>query len=113
MPTIDIHTHIVPREWEEWGARHGGTRWPRLVHERPGCATLYQGEAFFRSLTDAAFDPVRRLADMARLGIGPAAIPRPPREYARLLYFDRADLPEATRARLLGENALAFLGLSR
>ena len=76
--TVDVHTHIIPRDWEDWGRRHGGNRWPRLVHEAPGCATLYQGGAFFRTLTDAAFDPGRRLADMDRLGIDRQLLSPPP-----------------------------------
>jgi aminocarboxymuconate-semialdehyde decarboxylase len=75
---IDLHTHIVPARWEDWAARHGGGRWPRLVPRDACHATLMTGEQVFREITDQAWSPARRLEDMDRLGIDRQVLSPPP-----------------------------------
>lgn len=76
---IDLHTHIFPRGWEDFAARFGGDRWPRLVGDPGAACKLYVGETFNRTLTPHAFDPARRIEDMDRTGIARQLLsPAPP-----------------------------------
>ena len=77
--TIDVHTHILPPGWEDFAARFGGDRWPRLVGDPATQCQLYVGSIFNRNLGPEAFDPARRLEDMDRRGIGRQLLsPAPP-----------------------------------
>src|SRR6185436_20320068 len=75
---VDVHTHIVPAQWEDWAARYGGGRWPRLVMKDACHATIMTGDQFFRDVTDQAWSPTRRIEDMDRLGIDVQALSPPP-----------------------------------
>jgi aminocarboxymuconate-semialdehyde decarboxylase len=66
---IDVHTHILPPGWEDFAARFGGDRWPRLVGDPAARCQLYVGQRFNRHLGPTAFDPARRVEDMDRRGI--------------------------------------------
>lgn len=75
----DLHTHLVPPAWEDFAARYPGGPWPRLVRSgEPGRGTLMTGDRVFREITDQAWDPGRRLEDMARRGIDVQALSPPP-----------------------------------
>ena len=74
----DLHTHIVPPRWEDFAARYGGGRWPRLVPEADCRGTLMTGDQFFRAIDERSWNPARRLEDMARLGIDRQAVSPPP-----------------------------------
>ncbi|MBI2204296.1 MAG: amidohydrolase family protein [Candidatus Rokubacteria bacterium] len=76
---IDVHTHIFPSGWDDFAARHGGDRWPRLVGDPAGTCKLYLGQTFNRNLGPNSFDPVRRIEDMDRTGIALQLLsPAPP-----------------------------------
>jgi len=75
---IDLHTHVVPPRWEDFAARWGGGRWPRLVPRDACRATLMTGDTVFRELTDQAWSAERRLEDMDRLGIDRQVLSPPP-----------------------------------
>ena len=75
---IDLHTHVLPPRWDDFAARYGGGNWPRLVVEADCRGTLMTGNAFFRAIDDRSWDPLRRLEDMARLGIDRQALSPPP-----------------------------------
>jgi aminocarboxymuconate-semialdehyde decarboxylase len=77
--TIDVHTHILPRGWEDFAARFGGDGWPRLVGDPATRCQLYVGSTLNRTLGPEAIDPARRLDDMDRRGIGRQLLsPAPP-----------------------------------
>jgi aminocarboxymuconate-semialdehyde decarboxylase len=63
---IDVHTHVVPSELP-FGS-FPGDLWPR-VHVAGDRGDVYTGATLFRSVTSAAWDPVRRADDMARDGV--------------------------------------------
>jgi len=75
---VDVHTHIVPEGWEDWAARFGGERWPRLVRHDDCRATIMTGAQFFRDVDDRSWSPARRIEDMDRLGIDRQALSPPP-----------------------------------
>src|SRR5438552_11077328 len=75
----DLHPHILPAGWEDFAARFGGERWPRLVGDPSAKCQLYVGATFNRNLDPNAFDPARRLEDMDRCGIARQMLsPAPP-----------------------------------
>ena len=76
---IDVHTHILPAGWEDFAARFGGDRWPRLVGDPTARCQLFMGQRFNRYLGPNAFDPALRIEDMDRRGIGRQLLsPAPP-----------------------------------
>ncbi len=71
MTTIDLHTHILPREWPDWTARTGYAGWVSLAHDpaRRGCACMRRSRPdgsheSFRDVQSNCWDPSARLADM-------------------------------------------------
>jgi aminocarboxymuconate-semialdehyde decarboxylase len=75
---IDLHTHVVPPAWEDWAAKYGGGRWPRLEPRERCRATIMTGDQFFRDIDDRSWSPERRIEDMDRLGIDRQALSPPP-----------------------------------
>lgn len=89
MPTIDVHTHILPRPsaWPDWTRRFGYAGWIQLAEQTaaagcPCCATMLRVEqddhgraAFddrgsprttsFRTIHENCWNPLARLDDMA------------------------------------------------
>jgi aminocarboxymuconate-semialdehyde decarboxylase len=100
---IDVHTHIVPEGWEDWAARFGGERWPRLVRHDACRATIMTGAQFFRDVDDRSWSPERRLQDMDRLGIDRQVLSPPP---VMFCYWAEPRAGEAF-ARLQNDNVAA------
>lgn len=79
---IDVHTHILPREWPSWTRRTGYAGWVELAHERPGCARMMRTTStdgstpphFFREVKDNLWDPSRRIEEMDRTGVAIQAL---------------------------------------
>jgi aminocarboxymuconate-semialdehyde decarboxylase len=67
---IDVHTHILPPAWEDYGARFGVADWPSLAMHDSCNATIMLGAKEFRKVTDQCFAPARRIADMDATRIG-------------------------------------------
>ncbi len=104
---IDPHTHVVPPRWEDFAARYGGGRWPRLVPRDACRATLMTGSERFRELTRQAWDPAaRRIEGMDRLGIDRQVLSPPP-----VGTLEAAGLDPAARAAVEGGNAARLLSL--
>jgi aminocarboxymuconate-semialdehyde decarboxylase len=78
MARVDLHTHVIPERWEDWAARYGGGRWPRLVVRDACHATIMTGDQFFREVDDRSWSPSRRIEDMDRLGIDRQVLSPPP-----------------------------------
>lgn len=66
---IDLHTHILPKEWPDLDAKYGYPGFIRLEHHRPCCATMWKGAKFFREIEDNVWDPTRRIEDCDRAGV--------------------------------------------
>lgn len=67
---IDVHTHIMPPEWEDFASRFGVTGWPWVKKHSTCSAAIMLGDREFRRVTDQCFAPVRRIADMDQDRIG-------------------------------------------
>ena len=50
MLTIDIHTHILPREWPNLKEKYGYGGWIHLDHHKCGCARMMKDQQFFREI---------------------------------------------------------------
>jgi aminocarboxymuconate-semialdehyde decarboxylase len=61
---IDLHTHILPRDWPDLDKKYGYSGFVRLEHYKPCCARMMIGERAFREITDNAWDPQRRIEEM-------------------------------------------------
>jgi aminocarboxymuconate-semialdehyde decarboxylase len=66
---IDLHTHILPREWPDLDARYSYPGFVRMEHHRPCCARMMIGDRFFREIGDNAWDPARRIEECDRTGV--------------------------------------------
>lgn len=66
---IDLHTHILPRQWPDLDAKYGYSGFIRLDHYKPCCARMMVGDRAFREITDNAWDPERRLEECDSTGV--------------------------------------------
>ncbi|MFO0838188.1 MAG: amidohydrolase family protein [Phycisphaerae bacterium] len=66
---IDIHTHILPRQWPDLEKRFGYGGWVRLEHHAPCRARMLIGERVFREIGDNCWDAAQRLEDCAAAGV--------------------------------------------
>ena len=66
---IDLHTHILPRDWPDLDAKYGYSGFVRLDHYKPCCARMMIGDRVFREITDNVWDPKRRIEECDRDGV--------------------------------------------
>src|SRR5438270_9529835 len=66
---IDLHTHILPREWPDLRERYGCGGFVQLEHHAPGCARMTIDGKLFRDVDDRTYDPARRIADCDQHGV--------------------------------------------
>ncbi len=66
---IDLHTHILPRDWPNLDAKYGYGGFVRLEHYQPCCAQMMIGERVFREITDNVWDQKRRIEEMDCTGV--------------------------------------------
>ncbi len=66
---IDLHTHILPREWPDLDKKYGYPGFIRLEHCDACSARMMNGDRFFREVQSNTWDPARRLEDMDRAGV--------------------------------------------
>ena len=66
---IDLHTHILPRDWPDLDAKYGYGGFVRLDHYKPCCARMMIGDRVFREITDNVWDPEQRIEECDRDGV--------------------------------------------
>ena len=66
---IDLHTHILPRDWPDLDAKYGYPGFIRLEHHKPCCARMMKGDKLFREVSDNTWDPARRIEEMDATGV--------------------------------------------
>ena len=115
---IDLHTHILPREWPDLEARYGYGGFVRLEHHAPGCARMLRDGKFFREIEANCWDPPQRLSECAQHGVdvqvlstvpvmfGYHARPEHGLDLARLLNDHLAGVVAAHPARFMGLGTL-------
>lgn len=63
---IDLHTHILPRDWPNLRERYGYGGFIQLEHTGPGCARMQIDGKPFRDIDANCWDPTVRIAEMDR-----------------------------------------------
>src|SRR3954447_13350388 len=66
---LDLHTHILPREWPDLDRKYGYPGFVRLDHCDACSARMMIGGRFFREIQSNTWDPAPRLEDMDRTGV--------------------------------------------
>lgn len=63
---IDLHTHILPKNYPNLRERYGYGGFISLEHKCDGKTIMMKGDEFFREVEPNCFDPVARIEDMDR-----------------------------------------------
>jgi aminocarboxymuconate-semialdehyde decarboxylase len=115
---IDLHTHILPREWPDLRRRYGYGGFVQLEHQGPSCARMLIDGTLFREVDERCFDPVRRIEDCDRHGVGIQVLstvpvmfsywaqPRDGHDLARMLNDRLAEVVRAYPQRFVGLGTL-------
>ncbi|XP_060598032.1 2-amino-3-carboxymuconate-6-semialdehyde decarboxylase-like isoform X2 [Ruditapes philippinarum] len=62
---IDLHTHILPKEWPDLRQRYGYGDWVQLDHSCEGrCANMMKGDKFFRKVEPNCWSLEDRISEM-------------------------------------------------
>ena len=69
MLKIDIHTHILPKNWPDLKERYGYGGFMQLEHHGPGCARMLQDGKLFRNIEADCWDADVRIADCDRTDV--------------------------------------------
>lgn len=70
MLKIDIHTHILPKDWPDLKERYGYGGFVQLEHHGPGCARMAIDGKGFREIGANCWDPDVRLRECDDHGVG-------------------------------------------
>ena len=66
---IDIHTHILPRQWPNLKEKYGYGGWIHLDHHQTGCARMMKDDHFFREVESNLWDPGVRMSECEKHGV--------------------------------------------
>lgn len=66
---IDIHTHILPKDWPNLKEKYGYGGWIQLDHHKTGCARMMKDETFFREVETNLWDPGVRMHECSSHGV--------------------------------------------
>lgn len=113
---IDLHTHILPREWPDLDAKYGYPGFIRLEHHQPCCARMMIGDRFFREIGDNTWNPKRRIEEMDAAGVSMQVLSTVPVMFS--YWAKPADALDLSRrlndhiAEVVGEYPTRFAGLA-
>ncbi|NQZ05713.1 MAG: amidohydrolase [Algicola sp.] len=69
MLKIDIHTHILPKNWPNLKEKYGYGGFIHLDHHKCGCARMMQEDKFFREIDANCWDENIRIKEYNDFGI--------------------------------------------
>jgi aminocarboxymuconate-semialdehyde decarboxylase len=61
--TIDIHTHILPKDIPNFNKKFGYGEFISLEHHKPCCARMMMNDQFFREIDENCWKPEARIQD--------------------------------------------------
>lgn len=88
--SVDIHTHILPRELPPWAERFGDAGFVQVEPIEGGCLRMMRGGKPFREVKQNCWDPARRIDECDRFGVGVQVLSTIP------VMFNYAAKPEHT-----------------
>ena len=59
--TVDIHTHILPKDIPNFNKKFGYGEFIQLQHHKPCCAKMMMNDQFFREIESNCWDPKTRI----------------------------------------------------
>jgi aminocarboxymuconate-semialdehyde decarboxylase len=68
MLRIDVHAHVLPKDWPNLAEKYGDDRFP-VVHHDGDRHRIYREGKFFREIGPKTWDPGLRIADYGRFGV--------------------------------------------
>jgi aminocarboxymuconate-semialdehyde decarboxylase len=112
---IDLHTHILPRDWPNLQQRYGCGGFVQMEHAGAGCARMTIDGKFFREVQENCWNPRRRLEDCERHGVAMQVLSTVPvmfSYWARPEHgYDLARLLNDHIAGVVREHPTRFVGL--
>lgn len=66
---IDIHTHILPRDWPDLNEKYGYPGFVQLDHYKPCCARMMVDGKVFREIRSNCWDTDERIKDCEESGV--------------------------------------------
>ena len=69
MLKIDIHSHILPRNWPDLAKKYGYSGFVQIEHHQPGCARLLKDGSLFREIKSNSWDPRIRIQECDASGV--------------------------------------------
>ena len=69
MLTIDIHTHILPKNWPNLREKYGYGGFIQLDHHKAGFARMMKDDKFFREIEANCWDPDVRVQEYDGFGV--------------------------------------------
>jgi aminocarboxymuconate-semialdehyde decarboxylase len=70
MFKIDIHSHILPKNWPDLKAKYGYGGFVQIEHQGTGCAWMMRDGQLFREIGRNAWDPAVRIEECDACGVG-------------------------------------------